>query len=106
MKTPVQWELDLSDAHNARAVIQAAINSGQSMSKWKGDLRRACDALHDLCSAFESNGLAEEYEPQYLCLFDALSSFTLALRWPGVNVSRLVIARNDLDRLFTIGGEQ
>lgn len=106
MKLPIQWEINLNDAHNARAVIQAAINSGESMTRWKAELRRACDMLHDLCATFEQGDLLDDYSEQYLCLFDALSSFTLALRWPGVNVSRLVIARNDLDRLFTIGGEQ
>ena len=103
MITPVQWSVDLSDAFDAREAITAALHSGKNLIREKQSLRRCCDKLHALCCLFEDGDMCEEHEDTYLILFDALSAFTLALRWPAVNPRGLAQARDILDRLQRVG---
>jgi len=99
MKPPIQWTFDLQDAITIRETILQAIASGRAMVNYRRALRQACYDLHELVFAFQLNGLDEEYETHYLCLFDALSHFTQALRFPGPNIMLLRMCALQLDRL-------
>lgn len=102
MKAPVQWCFDMQDALTVRQVLYTSILDGQSLTCRRPQLRSACEKLHDLVIAFEEAGLTLEYETQYLCLFDALSHFTEALKFAAVDKQRLRLAAQQLDELYTI----
>lgn len=106
MSHPVQWEIDLQDAFTCRDVINNALRGGKCLRDQRGELRRQADALHDLVTYFEREGMAERFEAVYLCLFDSLSYLTTAIGSYLVNPRLLAQARDELQRLDSVAAWQ
>lgn len=106
MTHPVQWDYDLQDALNVRDILIAACREGRSLGTQRGPLRRACDLLNDVLRNYEASGMEITHEKHYLCLFDALSYFTDALRGQIISRRQLCQARDLLVTLPRIGGEE
>jgi hypothetical protein len=106
MTHPVQWEYDLSDVLEVRDYLYGVVRSGRSLCNHRAQLRRQCDKLNDVVCELERSGLAETHSAHYLCIFDALSFLTLALRFQIIPFNHLVKARDLLAKLPRIGGEE
>ena len=106
MKTPLQWQFDLSDALEAHDIVVAVMRNGRKLNQQRHELRHAANELHELLESFEANGLTDEYEKQYLCIFDALSFLNTAMRSFHVRVDLLARCREELLKLQAMGGEQ
>jgi hypothetical protein len=81
------------------SVLKIVCSTHEPPVRFRAKMNAAVDHLHELCERMERDGLAEDDEERYLILFDALSFFTDAIRWPGVRIGLLRDARDRLESL-------
>lgn len=100
MITPVQWHWDAASIHEAIDTIERALPTAFDRIRYRKKLEDQRDLLRDTCEEFERSGLAEDCGDAYLCLFDALSHLTEAVRGRAVHTLSLERAQTALERFF------
>lgn len=106
MSKSIAWAYDLAEVMDMRDAITKAFQDHLAGSLCYKPLCDARDNLNSLCTVFERNGMAEEFEGEYYQLFDALSHLTESLRGHKVDARHLTQALQCLDRFLTQGGGQ
>jgi len=100
MSTNIVWHWDVAIVHDTIDLIAKAQHDPMSRIRCRKKLEDARDELHQACQEFERNGMCEECEEAYYCLFDALSHLTEALRGRAVLERHLGMAKSALHQFL------